>query len=243
MPASASARPIALVTGASRGIGRVIAEELATDHHLLLGGRDRTALEALAAELPSAEPFAADLTDPHATARAVDAIDRSGTGALGQGQGLSALVHSAGILVAGSIADLTAEDWNRSLAVNVTAVAELTRLLLPTLRRARGTVVTLNSASGLTSSPNLGAYCASKFALRALTDALRAEERPHGVRVSSIHPGRVDAGMQTQLRDFEGADYRGQDYLSPASVAAAVGLAVRATPEASIDEITLRPRG
>lgn len=241
MPASASARPIALVTGASRGIGRVIAEELATDHHVLLGGRDRTALEALAAELPSAEPFVADLTDPHATARAVDAFDGDSTGALGHG--LAALVHSAGILVAGSIADLTAEDWNRSLAVNVTAVAELSRLLLPPLRRARGTVVTLNSASGLTSSPNLGAYCASKFALRALTDALRAEERPHGVRVSSIHPGRVDAGMQTQLRDFEGADYRGQDYLSPASVAAAVGLAVRATPEASIDEITLRPRG
>lgn len=234
-PADAStARPVALITGASRGIGRAIADALAADHHLLLGGRDRDALDELAAGLPSAEPFAADLTDPAATARAVEELDLP--------EGLAALVHSAGILVSGRVDELAAEDWSRSLTANVAAVADLTRLLLPALRRAHGTVVTLNSGSGFSSGPGGGAYSASKFALRALTDSLREEERAHGVRVSSIHPGRVDTDMQHELRAYEHGDYERENYLRPVSVAAAVAFAVRAPSEASVDVLSIRPR-
>lgn len=245
-------RPVALITGASRGIGRAIAPELARDHDLILGGRDAGALRELAehltvrlpAQLPDPGPalasaahriFAVDLTDPDAVARAVAQLDLP--------HGLDALVHSAGVLVSGTIAELTAQDWHRSLSHNVTAVADLTRLLLPPLRTARGTVVTINSGSGYTSGPGGAAYSASKFALRALTDALRAEERAHGVRVSSIHPGRVDTDMQHELRAAEHGDYRPEDYLRPADVAQAAALAVRAAPEASIDELSIRPRG
>lgn len=242
-------RPAVLITGASRGIGRAIAHELGRDHHLILGGRDREALDALAAELPSAQPFVADLADPASLADAVTALDLAsdpadgGAAADGDTPGrLAGVVHSAGILVSGTVEELTAEDWNRSFALNVTAVAELTRLLLPALRAARGTVVTINSGSGYSSGAGGGAYSASKFALRALTDALRAEEKEHGVRVSSVHPGRTATDMQRELRSYEGSDYQEEDYMRPETVAATVGLALRLPADAAIDSLSVRPR-
>jgi NADP-dependent 3-hydroxy acid dehydrogenase YdfG len=229
-----AARPAVLVTGANRGIGRALAHELADDHHLILGGRDEQALAALAAELPSAEPFVAELTDETATAGAVAALDLP--------RGLAGLVHCAGILVNGSVAELTAADWERNFAVNVTAVSELTRLLLPALRQARGTVVAVNSGSGYNAKGDRGAYSASKFALRAWTDALRQEETPHGVRVSSVHPGRVDTDMQHELRAAEQGEYEQERYLRPATVAAAIGYVLRAPEDAVVASLDLRPR-
>lgn len=225
--------PTVLITGATRGIGRAVATELATDHHLILGGRDRSALEELAGQLPSAETFVADLTDPDAVAEATEALELPG--------GLSGLVHSAGILVRGRVDELSAEDWARSFAANVTSVADLTRHLLPALREARGTVVAINSGSGFTSGPGGSAYAASKFALRALTDALRAEEREHGVRVSSVHPGRTATDMQRELRASEGGEFREGDYMRPETVAATIGLALRLPADANIDVLSVRP--
>ncbi|MDN5822182.1 MAG: SDR family oxidoreductase [Brachybacterium sp.] len=233
-PASRSARPAVLITGANRGIGRATAEALAADHHLLLAGRDGQALAELAAQLPSAEPFVAELTDYPATAAAVAALDLPG--------GLTGLVHCAGILVNGSVEELSAADWAQNFAVNVTAVSELTRLLLPALREARGTVVAVNSGSGYNAKGERGAYSASKFALRAWSDALRQEEVAHGVRVSSVHPGRVDTDMQHELRAAESGAYETEKYLRPDTVAAAIGFALRAPAEAVVATIDLRPR-
>ena len=232
--AQPAARPAVLVTGANRGIGRALAHELAADHHLILGGRDEEALAALAAELSSAEPFVAELTDPVATAAAVAALDLP--------HGLAGLVHCAGILVSGSVAELSAADWERNFAVNVTDVSELTRLLLPALREARGTVVAVNSGSGYNAKGERGAYSASKFALRAWTDALRQEETSHGVRVSSVHPGRVDTDMQHELRAAEQGEYERERYLRPATVAAAIGYVLRAPEDAVVASLDLRPR-
>ncbi|WP_394216964.1 SDR family oxidoreductase [Brachybacterium vulturis] len=233
-PTSRSARPAVLITGANRGIGRATAEALAADHHLILAGRDEQALTELAAQLPSAEPFVAELTDEAATAAAVAALDLPG--------GLAGLVHCAGILVNGSVEELSAADWAQNFAVNVTAVSELTRLLLPALREARGTVVAVNSGSGFNAKGERGAYSASKFALRAWTDALRQEEGAHGVRVSSVHPGRVDTDMQHELRAAESGAYETEKYLRPATVAAAIGFALRAPAEAVVATLDLRPR-
>ena len=233
-PAARTSRPVVLVTGANRGIGRAVAHELAADHHLLLGGRDEQALAALAAELPSAEPFVAELTDP------AD-LDRALTG-LALEEGLAGLVHSAGILVNGSIEELTPADWERNFAVNVTAVSELTRRLLPALRAARGTVVAVNSGSGYAAKGDRGAYSASKFALRAWADALRQEELAAGVRVSSVHPGRVDTDMQHELRAAEQGAYQAEQYLRPTTVAAAIGFVLRAPEDAVVTSLDLRPR-
>lgn len=119
-------RPTALITGASRGIGAAIARALAPTYDLLLGGRDGTALDALCRELPGSRPWAVELTD--LTPAEVEGVER-----------LDLLVHSAGIARLGHLADTPAEVWRRTLEVNVVAVAELTRLLLPALRAARGT--------------------------------------------------------------------------------------------------------
>ncbi|MBP2408774.1 SDR family oxidoreductase [Brachybacterium fresconis] len=232
--ASSTSRPAVLITGANRGIGRAVADELAADHHLILGGRDEAALAELAARYPSAEPFAADLADRTATAAAVERLELP--------DGLAGLVHSAGILVNGTVAESDPAEWTESFDLNVVAVMELTQLLLPALRAARGTVVMINSGSGYNAVPTRGAYSAAKFALRALADSLRLEEREHGVRVSSIHPGRVATDMQRQLRSFEGGEYQEENYMQPATVAATVGLALRLPADASIDSISVRPR-
>lgn len=237
MSHSTTSRPLVLITGATRGIGRAIAEDLAPDHDLLLAGRDSAALEELARELPDARVLVADLTDEQAVTAALEQA-----GMLASDARLDAVVHSAGVLVPGTIEELTAGEWTRSFALNVVAVATLTRALLPALRAARGTVVTLNSGAGWNAGAAGGAYAASKFALRALTDALREEEREHGMRVSSVHPGRVDTDMQHELVAFEGGQYDAERYLRPGSVAAAVRLVLTASEEASIDVVSVRPR-
>lgn len=227
---SPSALPVALITGASRGIGRAIADDLASTHHLLLGGRDRAALEALASSYPSAEPFAVDVRE--VSAADVAGIDR-----------LDVLVHSAGVLQMGAVADLEDEIWWTSFEINVFAVAKLTRLLLPALRAARGQVVAINSGSGYSSGAGSAVYSGTKFALRALTDALREEERSNGVRVSSIHPGRVATDMQAELHEFEGKDYSPTAWIQPAQVARTVRLAVDASRDSTVESLSIRPSG
>src|SRR6476661_5090378 len=206
-------RPVAFVTGGTRGIGLAVARDLADTHHLVIGGRSRESVAEVVASLPSAEGLVADLA------------------------------HSAGVLRNGTVADSPAADWADSMTVNVVAVAVVTRALLPALRAAHGLVITVNSGSGLTATPASGAYCASKFALRALSDSLRQEEREHGVRVTSLHPGRVDTDMQHELVAFEGAEYDAGSYLEVASVVRAARLAIDAGPDASVDMISVRPRG
>jgi NAD(P)-dependent dehydrogenase (short-subunit alcohol dehydrogenase family) len=120
------------------------------------------------------------------------------------------------------------------------AVVELTRALLPALRAARGHLVVVNSGAGFTAKPGWGSYSASKFALRAVTDTIRGEEPT--LRVTSVHPGRVDTDMQRAIVAGEGGTYQPSSYLSPGSVAAAIRDALDAAPDAHPTEIVLRPR-
>jgi NADP-dependent 3-hydroxy acid dehydrogenase YdfG len=221
--------PLALVTGASRGIGAAVAHQLAPTHRLLLGGRDADALAAVAADLPGATPWPVDLTDPAALERA--AADLTA---------LDVLVHSAGVARLGRVEDAPASTWRDNFEVNVLAVVELTRLLLPALRAAHGHVVVLNSGAGLSARPGWAPYAASKFAVRAFADALR-EEEPN-LRVTSIYPGRTDTDMQQEIFAGEGREYDTAHLLRPDSVATAVVTAVSATPEAHLTDITIRPR-
>ena len=221
-------RPLALVTGASRGIGGAVAVALATSHDVLLGGRDLDALSGQARTLPGARPWPVELTDPDALAAATSGIDR-----------LDVLVHSAGVVELGALAETPAATWRRTLELNVVAVAELTRLLLPALRAAGGHVVLINSGSGRQANPGWGSYAASKFALRAYADVLRQEEP--ALRVTSVYPGRTATDMQRGVRESEGAAYEPDRYLRPESVAAAVLTAVNATADAHLTELVLRP--
>jgi NADP-dependent 3-hydroxy acid dehydrogenase YdfG len=224
-----TSRPTALITGASRGIGAAVAAALAPTHYLLLGGRDVEALKAVAARYPSAAPWPVELTDPAAVAEAAASFDR-----------LDVLVHSAGVATIGALAETSVEVWRTTLEVNVVAVAELTRLLMPALRAAAGQVVLINSGAGLRANPNWGAYAASKFALRAFADVLRAEEPL--LRVTSVYPGRTATDMQRDIRETEGSEYLPNEYLTPETVAQAVTYALLAPPDAHVNDVTVRPR-
>ncbi|MCA1005743.1 SDR family oxidoreductase [Rhodococcus hoagii] len=222
-----SQHPTALITGGSRGLGAAIARALAPTHQLILGGRSADSLEQIVGELGAA-PWPVDLTDHAAVADAVADIDR-----------LDVLVHNAGVAELGTIEETSADMWRRTFEANVVAVAELTRLLLPALRAANGHVVLINSGAGLRANANWGAYAASKFALRAFGDALRLEEP--ALRVTSIHPGRIDTDMQRAIVASEGGEYDAGQFLTPETVAGAVRNAVETPRDAHPTEIVLRP--
>ena len=223
-------RRLGIITGASRGLGAAIALALAPDFDLLLGGRDREVLHRSAAQLPHARPWPTDLTDHTSLAAATVGIDR-----------LHLLVHNAAVLEMAAVAETSAATWRKTLEVNVIAVAELTRLLLPALRAARGHVILINSTAVLHAGVNRATYTASKHALRGFADALRTEEAAHGIRVTSIYPGRMDTDMQRAVRTAEGRPYDAEDFLTPAAVATTVKSVVDTTPGAEIDDLTIYP--
>ena len=131
--------------------------------------------------------------------------------------------------------------WREHLDVNLLAPAELTRLALPALRAARGTVVFVNSGAGLRANPDWSAYAASKHGLRALADALRAEEREHGVRVTSVYPGRTATPMQQRVHAQEGKEYDADDWLRPETVADAIRHVLDLPRDATIPDVTVSP--
>lgn len=229
---AAGTRPVALITGASRGIGKAIAEELGEDHHILVGGTNPEAVDAVVQSLPSAEAFLVDLKDLDAIAPAFEAAGLSR---------LDVLVHSAGLAWMNPIAETSPAQFTEMFTVNVFAVAELTRAALPLLRESAGQVLSINSGAGFTAGPGSSMYSGTKFALRALTDALREEERGQ-VKVTSIHPGRVDTDMQVTLQQSMGnEDYDGGIYISPRALAEAARTAVNMEAASMVETITVRP--
>jgi len=226
---SDSGPAIALITGAGRGVGAAIAETLAATHDLILLGRPSEHLEAVASTL-AAEIWPLDLTDYDAVTARAEKLEK-----------LDVLVHNAGVAFPGRFAESTAAEWQTTFDVNVTGAAVLTLALLPALRSARGQVIFINSGAGFTVSPGLTSYSASKFAQRGLADALRNDEPL--LRVTSVHPGRIDTAMQRDLVAYEGRQYNGADFLAPETVARVVAEAVNAPADAHVHEVVVRPRG
>lgn len=229
---TASSRPAktAFITGATRGLGRAIAEELSKDHHIIVGGSSETAVE-VAKELPSAEPFVADLTD---LKKIQQEVARVGV------ESLDVIVHGAGVVAHKATTETSAPEWQKAFDVNFFAVAELTRLLLPALQKTGGTVVAINSGAGNHSGVGYGPYACTKHALRAYTDALREEQRGK-IRVTSIHPGKADSDMQREIQAARGNEYDPSQFIKPESIAQAVRLAVDLGDDSVIEELVIRP--
>lgn len=130
-----------------------------------------------------------DVTDAQSIAQAVDTVGSFAPG------GLHGLVNNAGIVVSGPLEYLPLDDLRRQLEVNTIAPIAVTQAFAPLLRKAGGRIVNMSSDCGRFSAPYFGPYCASKYALEALTDALRMELRSHGMRVSLIEPGSIQSSI------------------------------------------------
>ena len=222
-----------LVTGAGSGMGAVLADRLLErGDALVLVARSPERAHDLRAELPGATVLVADLADPSAVDAIADQLPDS----------LDSVVHAAGVIELGRVDSLSTEAWQSQLMVNLLAPVLLTRRCLPALRTARGTVVLISSGAGLVAHPQWSAYAASKFGLRALADSLRAEELEHGVRVTSVFPGRTATPMQAKVHAQEGKEYDADDWIDPATVADAIVRVLDLADDATITDLTVRPR-
>ncbi|MCY3966646.1 MAG: SDR family NAD(P)-dependent oxidoreductase [Acidobacteria bacterium] len=227
------------MAGATGAIGGAVARLLAAEGaSLVLLGRNDARLRATAAQLAGRageiRTVAGDLTE-------TAAVDAAGVEAESFGGGIDLLVHAAGAFRAGPFETAPAGDLQVQLAVNVHAPYLLTRRLLPGLRHSRGLVVFVNSTAGLAAGAGSAAYAASKHALRALADSLRAEANADGVRVLSVYPGRTRSRMQEEVCRSLGQRYDAERFLDPGDVAAAIVEAAALPPSAEMVDLRLRP--
>ncbi len=224
--------PTHLLTGAGSGIGAALADVLhARGDDLVLLARSQDRADELTARYEGAWGLVADLSDHASLARLELPV------------ALDSVVHAAGVVELGPVAKLSPLQWREHVDVNLIAPAELTRLTLPALRSSRGTVVFVNSGAGLRANPDWAAYAASKHGLRALADSLRAEERDHGVRVTSVYPGRTATAMQERVHEQEGKEYDAGDWMRPETVADAIRHVLDLPRDATIPDVTLSPNG
>ncbi|MCC2029817.1 SDR family oxidoreductase [Microbacterium sp. YMB-B2] len=223
-----------LITGAGSGIGAAVARRLhERGDDLMLLARDAGRARELSTRFPGASTLVGDLAQPGRLSWAFSKQQLP--------ERIDSLVHVAGIVDLGSVADLPPTLWEQQLAVNLVAPAELTRLLLPVLRVSRGQVLFVNSGAGLRAHADWGAYAASKHGLKALADALRAEEAANGVRVTSVFPGRTATPMQERVHQQEGADYVPERFIDPESVATSILTALDLPRDAQITDLSVRP--
>ncbi|MBN8629800.1 MAG: SDR family oxidoreductase [Rhodobacterales bacterium] len=220
-----------LITGATSGIGRAMAQTLhAAGYRVLALGRNAKALAELSAE--GIETLALDLADPGALMALRD-------------RPVDVLVNNAGIMPKpGPFADMSGDEIDRTLAVNLASVLHLTQALLPgMIARGTGHVVFTGSTAAHAPGANFAAYAASKAGIAAFATALRAELSPHGIRVTELVPGRVETGLYTAiLPDAARGDmYANGNSLQPQDLADAL-LAVLSLPSrASVTRLDILP--
>ncbi|MFJ5264442.1 SDR family oxidoreductase [Streptomyces sp. NPDC088387] len=223
-----------VITGAGSGIGAAVARRLhARGDELVLHARDAGRAKELAADFPGARTLVGDLAEPSRLSWALSHQTLP--------EHVDSLLHIAGVVDLGPVGELTPKSWQHQLAVNLVAPAELTRLFLPQLRTARGQVLFVNSGAGLNAHADWSAYAASKHGLKALADSLRYEEHPHGVRVTSVFPGRTASPMQVKVHQQEGREYDPSKWIDPESVATTIVTALDLPRDAEITNVTVRP--
>lgn len=231
---------VALVTGASSGIGEAIALALAAEGvHVGLVGRDEKRLakvgRAAAQQRVEVWKYTVQLESMEEVQWLADSVMRDFSA-------LNVLVHCAAELMTGPVDKVEPAAFERMWRVNVHAPYALTHWLLPTLRGSRGDVVFLNSRAAWLHHPNLSHYCATKAALQALANSLREEAGPSGVRVLSVFPGRVATPMQARLMQAEGREQDFELLPRPQEVARLVLSALKMPDNAEVTDITLRPQ-
>lgn len=216
---------VAVVTGASRGIGRAIALRLARDYDIVALARADDELESLAQEIErgggSCRPRAVDLTNPVAVVSALSGIDAH------------VLVNNAGVGVLKPFLELNRDEWMRMVDVNLNALFDVTRALLPAMiTRKSGHVVVIGSIAGRSAFPGGSCYAATKHAAIAFAECLMLEVRDSGVKVSVVNPGSV----ATHFSPRADASWM----LSPDDVADAVYHVIDTAPNVLVHRVEIR---
>jgi short-subunit dehydrogenase len=230
---------VALVTGASAGIGMAISKALAAEGaSLCLIGRNRASLDSTVKELggrtSSIKSYRTDLT--------ADAEIHALKAYLSREFGhVDILIHSAGIFSRGKVEDSPVEQFDLQYKTNVRAPYLLTQALLPMIRSRKGQIVFINSSVGLKAKAYVSQYAATKHALKGIADSLRDEVNAEGIRVLSIYPGRTATPMQALVHKMEGKLYVPDLFLQPEDVASVIINALCLPRSAEVTDINIRP--
>lgn len=228
---------VALVTGAGRGIGRGVALGLAgCGAHLVLTARSEGQLREVEREIRAqggrASVLPADLTEEKQVTALFQAV-------AAQHGRLDVLINNAGIGLFGSLAEFSAADFDRLVAINLKAVflcaREAMRLMMP---RRRGCIINISSVVGFKGYPNQSVYTATKHGVMGLTKSLAVEAQSHGIRVSAILPGGVDTEFLVTARP----DLKREELLRPEDIAQSVLFLLSLSERAAVDEIYIRRR-
>ncbi|MBN2101880.1 MAG: SDR family NAD(P)-dependent oxidoreductase [Candidatus Aenigmarchaeota archaeon] len=221
----------ALITGASKGLGKEIALRFASEGcNLILNSRGKDSLERVAEECKRmcifCETFAGDITEN----RTIDSLSE-----ISKRKGLDILFNNAGMIIIQPSEKNTDKEMRDIFALNVLAHINLTQKLIPLLKeRGEAQIVNIISNSGLEGRPNMSLYCSTKFALRGYTDSLRKEVNKHGIKVLGVYPG----GIRTNLFD-EIKDYNMSGFMDPKEVAQIIVDACKLSKGASVDDIVV----
>lgn len=232
---------VVAITGASSGIGAGIARELgAAGAKLMLGARRTDRLEALGEEIRS--------KGGEVTSRRLDVTDRADVAAFAAmaretfGR-VDVIVNNAGIMPLSLMASMKVDEWDRMVDVNVKGVLHGIAAVLPEMvARGSGHIINIASIGALTVSPTATVYCATKFAVRAISDGLRQEH--DNIRVTCIHPGVVESELADTITDPSAAElmktYR-SIALQPDAIGRAVRFAIEQPADVDVNEIVVRP--
>jgi NADP-dependent 3-hydroxy acid dehydrogenase YdfG len=232
---------VVLITGASSGIGEGIARELAAaGAKVALGARRVDRLEALADELRDAG--ATVLAHP------VDVTDRKSVEAFANAardawDRVDVIVNNAGVMPLSLMASMKVDEWERMIDVNIKGVLYGVAAVLPEMTvRGSGHIINIASIGALAVSPTAAVYCATKYAVRAISDGLRQEHK--SLRVTCVHPGVVESELADSITDSFAADamktYRAIA-LKPDAIARAVRFAIEQPEDVDVNEIVIRP--
>lgn len=235
---------MALVTGASSGIGAATARALAEEGAAVgVLARRRDRLEELASEL-GGTVIEADITDPAQAAAGVEQV----VGELGR---LDIVVNNAGLMLTGPVLDAPDGEWDRMIDINVNGVLHVTRAALPHLIRAaangpRGVadLVNISSTAGRVARPGTAVYNLTKFGVNAFSEALRQEVGPKRVRVGVVEPGTVETELTSHVREEVRQQIErqtsGLELLRPADIADAVSYMVTRERRVAVNEMLVR---
>ena len=236
---------VALVTGASSGIGAAVAVALAAaGAHVVVAARRadrlRTLVAGIQARSGSAQAITLDVSRAENVSAMIDTVGQ-------EHKHLDILVNSAGVMLLGSVAEAALSEWRQMLEVNLLGLMQITKAALPYMQTVSpGHIVNIASIAGRVANPNASGYAASKFGVVAFSESLRREVCALGIRVTVIEPGMVETELGehiTNQRARDGLKQRLQQVqpLQADDIAAAVLYALTQPPRVNVNEILLRP--